>query len=776
MVADTALRLNLAPYSTSSTVVSRTLGDLYDGTEDDILGKLKFPTLPNFVNAWLDLASEEHVVGTAEEFVFFDERRAFESLRQLLPTTWKKNSSFREAFLYNWVDTMDGHEESEQRLKRRPRDFQDCYIDLWLFSMRNFPYLSDGKASQPLQDKMQVNDHTEFGGLFVTKRAQLACLASKHGFETDAIKRYKADHLTDQDRPALEKPQVTCHDTPLEWKERSNRPSRARYGQYQKFLYREHVYDTSIFEQKKYATAYAIARDIVHCCWKPDIDRWLHDPEAQQRTQNPNTEDHIHASKTRRPRMRMTRPFNGHPKVDPRPRGYEEDKYRIRKQQNNQRVGKGLNDNQETYRRLMVDAETEFAVRDTHSETSQAHRKVWSGESKNFARVNSIEEEFQLQDGIMESVEDGFEDDVSDIGIVPIRPLEYIVKDRICSPPGTPRSERSNYSRDTDQFSGPIERIESELAALEDMSQSHGGWSMPEQECVSGLQGLHEAALRDHTQSPITRRAPTPSHEEIAGTTINSVVTDVTNRQRYVGEPAVANLPSAVRQKKNSSRELHRGQSGSASGSGNSGSTSWPRLHHDAPVFIQDPIYDGPAGGRGSYQALEPQGDSSSPHDGTGTMKDSSQSSSKRTTIPDDGEPHEMPNCHDTTTRNADQRHSEVDPVAIDHSGQSKAIADLRKGRTGEHQLDSSSNTTIDHDGSMPLSQKKKKPRPVTRIPFIEMSAPPLDFSNENGTLFDNSGVQKDSKKRKRFLGDVKPPLKSKWQKTDGEMPHSSRD
>lgn len=70
VVADTALRLNLAPYSTCSTIVSSTLGDLYDSTEDDILEKLKFPTLPNFVNAWLNLASEEHVVGTAEESVF----------------------------------------------------------------------------------------------------------------------------------------------------------------------------------------------------------------------------------------------------------------------------------------------------------------------------------------------------------------------------------------------------------------------------------------------------------------------------------------------------------------------------------------------------------------------------------------------------------------------------------------------------------------------------------------------------------------------------------
>jgi hypothetical protein len=225
----------------------------------------------------------------SQDFIYL--RTCFESLRQLLPTTWKKNSSFREAFFYNWVDPMDGHEESEQPLERCPYDFHDCYVDLWLFSMRNFPYLSDGKASQPLQDKTQANDHTEFGGLFVTKRAQLAYLASKHGFETDAMKKYKADHLTDQDCPGFERPQVSCHDTPLEWKERSNRPSRASYGQYERFLHRKYVYDTSVSRQKKYATPYAIARDIVHCCWRSDIDRWQHGSEAQKRIQYPNTED-----------------------------------------------------------------------------------------------------------------------------------------------------------------------------------------------------------------------------------------------------------------------------------------------------------------------------------------------------------------------------------------------------------------------------------------------------------------------------------------------------
>jgi hypothetical protein len=88
VVADTALRLNLAPYSTSALIVANTLGDLRGSTEDDILGKLKFPTLPNFVNAWLDLASQEHVVGTEEEIVFLMNAERLIDANRVIDLAW----------------------------------------------------------------------------------------------------------------------------------------------------------------------------------------------------------------------------------------------------------------------------------------------------------------------------------------------------------------------------------------------------------------------------------------------------------------------------------------------------------------------------------------------------------------------------------------------------------------------------------------------------------------------------------------------------------------
>jgi hypothetical protein len=88
VVADAALQLHLAPYSTPAPLVPSTLGDLCGSTEDDVLGKLKFPTLPNFVNAWLNLASQEHVIGTEEEIVFLMNAERLIDANRVINLAW----------------------------------------------------------------------------------------------------------------------------------------------------------------------------------------------------------------------------------------------------------------------------------------------------------------------------------------------------------------------------------------------------------------------------------------------------------------------------------------------------------------------------------------------------------------------------------------------------------------------------------------------------------------------------------------------------------------
>jgi hypothetical protein len=88
VVADAALQLRLTPYSTHAPIVPSTLGDLCGGTEDDVLGKLKFPTLPNYVNAWLKLASQEHIVSTGEELVYLMNAERLIDANRVINLAW----------------------------------------------------------------------------------------------------------------------------------------------------------------------------------------------------------------------------------------------------------------------------------------------------------------------------------------------------------------------------------------------------------------------------------------------------------------------------------------------------------------------------------------------------------------------------------------------------------------------------------------------------------------------------------------------------------------
>lgn len=99
VVADAALQLKLAPFSTSATLVSHSLGDWCGDTDEDVLGKLRFPTLPNFVNAWLDLASQEHIVGTAEQFVFLMNAERLIDANQAIDIAWCESHVHLEASL-----------------------------------------------------------------------------------------------------------------------------------------------------------------------------------------------------------------------------------------------------------------------------------------------------------------------------------------------------------------------------------------------------------------------------------------------------------------------------------------------------------------------------------------------------------------------------------------------------------------------------------------------------------------------------------------------------
>jgi hypothetical protein len=147
-------------------------------------------------------------------------RPCFESLSILLPEgSWRGDKSFQQVFKHNWNGNMQ-HDS-------RKHDFLRCYIELWLFAMREFPSLSSSKTSLPLQDKTSTTKLIR-SRLFVPKKeVELAYNASLLGFDTCEIERFKSVHPSgiQQVGPNRLPPAYSCEDHPLPRTARSNRPS-----------------------------------------------------------------------------------------------------------------------------------------------------------------------------------------------------------------------------------------------------------------------------------------------------------------------------------------------------------------------------------------------------------------------------------------------------------------------------------------------------------------------------------------------------------------------
>jgi hypothetical protein len=403
--------------------------------------------------------------------------------------------------------------------------------------MREFPYLSDGKASQPLHDRSSTNDHAEPWISVAFTKAQLAYHASTLcGFETEEIEKLKASHPTalPQDIPSLSSPEVSTNNDALKRRDRSNRPSRTNYTQYRTFLYRLYVYDTAMVKKKKHATAYAVARDIVHCCWRTDIERWLHGPEVQQ--QFPEV------SHTEAPRPVLVRPGN------------------IGKSQRRrkQRAGINLNRHQKSYEHLMSELRENFEASDPHTRASSTSENDGDVRLQNSLWTSLAKEEFQ--DG--DESPGGIEDEYSRDHPVHVEPLKYTVKSEPHIASTSSRSEGSLYSIAERRFETNSQSQDRDSVAVVAV--------MPEQTATSNSKG--------------------DSIEGLAKATSGLRRSNSRNHQKCEDESGVAVSSGAVKNKEDSDRRSPKKESGSLSRSIDSGSTSWPRPYHESAGsgFIED--------------------------------------------------------------------------------------------------------------------------------------------------------------------------------------------
>lgn len=491
-----------------------------------------------------------------KDFIYL--KTCFDGLCQLLPSAWREKGSFKQAFLHEWDETTGDHEKVESQAECQHKDYQDCYTELWLFAMRNFPCLTDGKASQPLQYGCPVDDHNEFRDLFPAKRAELAHLASKHGFETDAIKKYKVDSLIHADSPASENPEVSRNDCPLTWKERSNRPSRTNYIQCKDFLHRVHVYDTTV-EQKRYVTAYAIVRDIVHCCWRPDIDRWVRGPEVQQHPQVPNKKRSLGETHNG-PRQKIAKIFGGYTEEDPRGQKHGGKNRRVIKRAQDDR----RTDKQKEYDTLFAEVETGYAPGEIATEfdfgevvNGFGFQGADSGPSATACEEKgaNAEDESKEQDGAIKSVESDVEDKTHSSA----QPLAVTIEKNLGRRPRTPTTEASDYS-------AAEQRLDSDHELFNDDWNSDVDPNGFEREVVPTLQATPEASVLYPKQTPTTDNVLESFSKEV------SRAPDAQTEQQSVNAVTMAIVPDSKEHKRRSSRQSSREWIASVSRSGDLGS------------------------------------------------------------------------------------------------------------------------------------------------------------------------------------------------------------
>lgn len=90
IVTDAALQLDLTEYSTSADRVMSSLAPWCQASDERTLGALRFPTLPAFINAWLNLAKLAQSTAPGEYSVFMMEAECLMDSNNRIDETWCK--------------------------------------------------------------------------------------------------------------------------------------------------------------------------------------------------------------------------------------------------------------------------------------------------------------------------------------------------------------------------------------------------------------------------------------------------------------------------------------------------------------------------------------------------------------------------------------------------------------------------------------------------------------------------------------------------------------
>lgn len=211
-------------------------------------------------------------------------------------------SQYAESFQSAFRDLYGGTEDK----------FQRDYIQLWLYSMRHFPDLSDTAASQPRKESGRPKPKRK--APVQSRVDSFAQFARSLGFsilklETDG----RCGNVPDV-TPATRKPLLSTDLVELQSKARCNRPFDRSFNTDRKYLFIDTIVTEPSIDQEQYITTFAVARDIVHSFWDVEACCWSGRRHSHQRIFNLQPEDIVGA--TQQPQTVDSHEFSTSREVD----------------------------------------------------------------------------------------------------------------------------------------------------------------------------------------------------------------------------------------------------------------------------------------------------------------------------------------------------------------------------------------------------------------------------------------------------------------------------
>lgn len=681
---------------------------------------------------------------------FFDDfryiRPCFESLSILLPEgSWREDKSFQQVFRHNW----NGNTQHDSR----KHDFLSCYIELWLFSMRDFPSLSSGKASLPLQDKASTKKLIRSRLIVPKKEFELAYNASRLGFHTCEIERFKSMHPSgiQQVGPNRLPPEYSCDDPPLPRTARSNRPSESSYLQDRDYLHPIYMIHAHPARKKRYATRIAVTKDIVQCCWT-DTERWIASPRRSQQGRFPvrttNTDGVPRDTRHLRSDSKVVKPLKTKP---PQRRSFNPHVYNRNPNQNSyQTLIRKLEVNplstgmefSEAFVKTQGMREESIAL-----QTTMAAKTKLDHESNVANSKDPITEALRLlenpdldidegtgsssgaQNHINEQKEYNYQMDldlseVADSRSLEVMPLNMAIRrglDEDCDK-SRASSIYSSYGptvEDSQDIAAVLHNDASSVRTLIDVGATNDQAS--NRHLQESQQGGDHPGGKVHPRD-VERIPKNATQSSLQGESSASHSISIEDIHKDPGIPtATESSPETVRAPSDPYYPIREG-----SEAGHQIDEANELLNDTSSVKVS--IHDGPADGQGLYRPFESHGDVSNAHNSASGRKGAPPSISKRTAIRGDDELYKREDTHDTTIRNAERYRSGDSSVKLNSDGKKATSAELTKGL-----------------GEVKPSEKDK-PNRATELPFIPNGTMPFGTSNEDGAPSVENG-----RKRKRF-------------------------